>query len=45
MNSLLNILKFLCSIFHEQHQRDISAELEAEARQAVREHSARMAVK
>jgi hypothetical protein len=44
MNSLLNILKFLCAIFHEQ-RRDISAELEAEARQAVREHSARMAVK
>lgn len=45
MNSLLNLLKFFfCTLFSE-HQRDISAELEAEARQAVREHSARMAVK
>lgn len=45
MNSLLNILKFICSLLHETKQRDISAELEKEARQAVREHSAKMAVK
>lgn len=45
MNTILNILKFLCAILHEQKQRDISAELIEESRQAVREHSTKMAVK
>lgn len=45
MNAIINVLKFLCSLLHETKQRDISAELEEEARQAVREYSAKMAVK
>lgn len=45
MKKLLDIIYAILYMFHETKQRDISAELEAEARQAVREHSAKMAVK
>lgn len=45
MKKLLDIIYAILYMFHETKQSDISAEIEQEARQAVREHSARSAVK